>query len=89
VIWDDAHNDQNEFTVEQVKTNFHKPIRTCNYGLKIQDDDQGITLTPEEDERGDLRHVFFIPRKMVVEVVDLGIPKRPKVRAKKPETPTT
>jgi hypothetical protein len=89
VTWDDAHNNQDEFTPEQVKVNFHGSIRTTNYGLKVLDDEKGITLTSEEDVKGDLRHVFFIPRQMIVEVVDWGPPKRPKVRAKKPETPTT
>lgn len=81
VIWDDAHNNQDEFTAASVKLNFHGAIRTCNYGLKIQDDDEGITLTSEEDVKGDLRHVFFIPRKMIVEVIDFGIPRRKRVKA--------
>jgi hypothetical protein len=89
VTWEDAHNDQNEFKPDEVKRNFHKAIVTTNYGLCIQNDDDGITLTSEEDEHGDLRHVFFIPRKMIVEVVDFGVPKRPrKPRAKITPTPS-
>lgn len=81
VIWDDAHHSMEEYTVEDVGRNFHKPIRTTNYGLKIQDDAAGITLTSEEDADGDLRHVFFIPRNMILEVIDFGPPKR-KVKRK-------
>ena len=83
VTWDDAHNNQDEFTAEEVRLKFHSAIRTTNYGLKVQDDDAGITLTSEEDVKGDLRHVFFIPRKMIVEVIDWGPPKRPVKRKPK------
>jgi hypothetical protein len=80
VIWDDAHHSLDEYTLEEIDRNFHKAARTINYGLLIRDDETGITLTSEEDEDGDLRHVFFIPRKMIIEVVDLGVPKRKKAR---------
>lgn len=86
VTWDDAHHSMEEYTAESVKLNFHKAIRTTNYGLKIQDDEAGITLTSEEDTAGELRHVFFIPRNMIIEVVDFGLPKRP--RTKKVPVPT-
>lgn len=91
VIWDDAHHSLEEYTVEEVNRNFHKAARTTNYGLLIRNDEQGITLTSEEDSDGELRHVFFIPRKMIVEVIDLGPPKRKRTRSKKEqkESPTT
>lgn len=78
VVWEDAHHSLEEYTVDEVKRNFHKPIVTTNYGLLIEDNERGVTLTSEEDVDGDIRHVFFIPRKMIVEVVDFGPPKRPK-----------
>jgi hypothetical protein len=83
VTWDDAHHSLDEQTAETIRLNIHKAARTTNYGLKVQDDDAGITLTSEEDTDGDLRHVFFIPRKMIVEVHDFGLPKRKQVRQKK------
>lgn len=83
VMWDDAHHSLDEQTAETIRLNIHKPARTINYGLKVQDDETGITLTSEEDTDGDLRHVFFIPRKMIIEVFDWGPPKRKVQRAKK------
>ena len=87
VSWDDAHHSLEEYTAKDVELNFHKPARTTNYGLLVKDDDAGITLTSEEDTDGDLRHVFFIPRKMIIEVVDFGLPKRPRVRKLKDPPP--
>lgn len=78
VTWDDAHHSLEEYTAEEVGRNFHKPARTTNYGLLIKQDDTGVTLTSEEDTDGDLRHVFYIPAKMIVEVVDFGLPRRPR-----------
>ena len=86
VIWDDAHHSLEEYTVEDVGRNFHKAARTTNYGLLIKQDEQGVTLTSEEDEAGELRHVFFIPSKMIVEIVDLGVPKRKLIRKRKAPT---
>ena len=83
VIWEDAHHSLEEYTAEEVKRKFHRPVKTTNYGLLIQDDEEGITLTSEEDIDGDLRHVFFIPRKMVLEVIDFGPPKRKRARIRK------
>lgn len=87
VIWEDAHHSLDEYTVEEVKRNFHKPIVTTNYGLLIEDNERGVTLTSEEDVDGDIRHVFFIPRKMILEVVDFGIPKRARKRKEQKNTP--
>ncbi len=88
VTWDDAHHDMDEYTVEGVGLNFHKAIRTTNYGLLIKRDEIGITLTSEEDAAGNLRHVFFIPTAMIVEVIDFGPPKRKKPRQiKRPPNP--
>lgn len=83
VVWADAHHSLDEYSVEEVDQSFHKAAIETNYGLLIRSDDQGVTLAMEEGVDGRFRHTFFIPRAMIIEEIDLGVPKRPRVKKAK------
>jgi hypothetical protein len=80
VVWDDAKATAvEEYDLNEVRTQFHRPARYTTYGLLLVDDEKGVTLASEEGDDHNLRGLTFIPRAMVVEVVFLG-----RARAKKP-----
>lgn len=84
LIWDDAHMSLDEWTPQEVEQQFHQPERVKTFGLLIQDNLAGVTLAMEEGESdGKFRHLTFVPRGMVVEMVDLGVPKKKLVRKRK------
>jgi hypothetical protein len=79
VVWDDAKATAvEEYDLNEVRTQFHRPARYTTYGLLLVDDEKGVTLASEEGNDQNLRGLTFIPRAMVVEVVFLG-----RARAKK------
>lgn len=81
-LWADAHMSMDEFTPGEVERDFHQPEMVKTFGLLVQDNSVGITLAMEEGlDDGKFRHLMFIPREMVREVIDLGVPKR-KVKKK-------
>jgi hypothetical protein len=88
VIWDDAHHSLDEFSKEEIGRQFHKAARETNYGLLVEDDEAGVTIAMEEGADGQFRHPFFIPRQMIIEVIDLGIPRR-KIKRKQKIRPET
>lgn len=87
VIWLDAHHSLEEFSLEEVGRTFHGAAREINYGLLLQDDTDGVTLAMEEGADKNFRHTFFIPRAMIVEMIDLGQPRRKRVRRPRPTAP--
>lgn len=77
VIWDDAHISLDEYSQGEIERDVHKPCRVSTFGLVVANTEAGITLAMQEGvEDGKFRHVNFIPRGMIVEVVDLGLPKK-------------
>lgn len=83
-VWADAHMSMDEFTPSEVAQDFHKPEMVKTFGLLVHDNEIGVTMAMEEGlEDGKFRHLMFVPRQMVVEVVDLGMPKRKAVRKRK------
>jgi hypothetical protein len=83
VVWDDAKATAvEEYDLNEVRTQFHRPARYTTYGLLLVDDEKGVTLASEEGDDRNLRGLTFIPRAMVVEVVFLG-----RARAKKKSRP--
>lgn len=79
VRWNDAHAMAiGEFTQEEVDATGAYQFTT--YGLLARDDDAIVAVASEEGEDGKLRGVTFIPRGMVVEIVDLGAPSRRRPR---------
>jgi len=87
IIWDDAHHSMDEYTDQEIERDIHKPARLVLFGLLVKSDEKGVTLAMEETAEGtSLRHVFFVPRAMVVEEVLLGKPKRKVERKKKAPT---
>lgn len=91
VIWLDAHGrSDGEFTAEEIARDFHDPAPIKTFGLLVNDDDRGLTVASEitsgENDEPTYRGLGFIPRGMVQDVIQLGIPKRAaKKRAKKVE----
>ena len=84
VVWDDAHITLDEYNQAEVERDFHGPCKVNTFGLLVADDAAGVTLAMQEGaEDGKFRHLNFIPRGMIVEVVDLGPPKKKTKRAKK------
>ena len=76
-LWADAHMSMDEFTPSEVERDFHQPEMVKTFGLLVQDNSVGITLAMEEGlHDGKFRHLMFIPREMVREVIDLGVPKK-------------
>jgi hypothetical protein len=84
VVWDDAKATAvEEYDLNEVRTQFHKPARYTTYGLLLVDDEKGVTLASEEGDDQNLRGLTFIPRAMVVEVVFLGRARAKKAAAKR------
>jgi hypothetical protein len=84
VVWDDAKATAvEEYDLNEVRTQFHRPARYTTYGLLLVDDEKGVTLASEEGDDHNLRGLTFIPRAMVVEVVFLGRARAKKTSAKK------
>lgn len=74
VLWDDAHAmATGEFTQDEV--NATGAYQFTTYGLLARSDDQIVAVASEEGEDGKLRGVTFIPRAMVVEMVEIGRPR--------------
>lgn len=77
VTWDDAHVSLDEYNQGEIERDVHKPCRVNSFGLLVADNETGVTLAMQEGvEDGKFRHVNFIPRGMIVDVIDLGIPKK-------------
>ena len=84
VTWDDAHISLDEYNQGEIERDVHKACRVNTFGLVVADSEAGITLAMQEGaEDGKFRHVNFIPRGMIVDVTDLGMPKRKAVRKRK------
>ena len=84
VTWDDAHVSLDEYNQGEIERDVHKACRVNTFGLVVADSAAGITLAMQEGvEDGKFRHVNFIPRGMIVEVVDLGMPKKRGTRKRK------
>lgn len=79
VLWNDAHAmAQGEFTEDEI--NATGAYQFTTYGLLVRDDDRIVAVASEEGEDGRLRGVTFIPRGMVVEMTELGQPRRKRVK---------
>lgn len=88
VVWDDAHISMDEYNQGEIERDIHKPCRVNTFGLVVADTGAGITVAMQEGaEDGKFRHVNFIPRGMIVDVIDLGLPKRKKARYGKKDSP--
>jgi hypothetical protein len=87
VTWDDAHITLDEYNQGEVERDFHGPCKVNTFGLLVADDQAGVTLAMQEGlEDGKFRHLNFIPRGMIVAVVDLGPPRQKTKRKKKEVT---
>lgn len=67
-----------EFTQDEV--NATGAYQFTTYGLLARSDDQIVAVASEEGEDGKLRGVTFIPRAMVVEMVEIGRPRARKAK---------
>ena len=77
VRWRDAHGSSlSEFAEHEIP---HRAYIWTTYGLLMRDDDEGISVASEVSE-GSYRGVTFVPRQMIIEVIDLGVPHKPRER---------
>lgn len=84
VRWDDAHMSLDEYSEEDILQSRHQPEPVMSYGLLIADTEKGITIAMQEGvEDKKFRQLLFIPRAMVLETINLGIPQQ---RKKKPSS---
>jgi hypothetical protein len=84
VRWRDAHGSSlSEFAEHEIP---HHAYIWTTYGLLMRDDDEGISIASEVSE-GSYRGVTFVPRQMIIEVVDLGVPHKPRQRKSKGARP--
>ncbi len=83
IVWDDAHMSMDEFTKDEIDKDIHKPARVRSFGLILKSDTIGVTLGTDEDDNAIVRKVNFIPRAMIVEEVDLGVPRKKVTRKRK------
>jgi len=84
VIWDDAHMSLDEYTPDELARDIHRAEKVKSFGLLAKEDATGVTLATDEGSTdGKFRKVNFIPRGMIVEMIDLGIPKVKRTRVKK------
>jgi hypothetical protein len=94
VIWDDAHGRAaGEYTQGEILRDLHHPAAIHTFGLLVADDATGVTVVQEltnplDTDDDTYRGLGFVPRAMVKEVVNLGIPKRPPA-PRKPRRTTT
>lgn len=80
VTWDDAHGTNlGDFSESEIERDFHKAARYTTFGLLVKEDAAGVTLASDVSE-GTYRGVAFIPRGMIVDLVNLGIPQKRETR---------
>lgn len=74
VIWDDAHGSHlGDYSESEIERDFHKPVRYTSFGLLVTESAAGYTLAGDTSE-GQYRGITFVPKGMVVEIVNLGVP---------------
>ena len=82
VIWSDAcFSNLNDMTREAAIRDIHKPTIYHSFGLLVHEDEEAVLLASDEcvTDPG-YRQFSRIPRPMVIEVIDQGVPRRPAVR---------
>lgn len=80
--WNDAHGSATESYSENDIP--HEPLLMTTYGLLLRDDDVGVSVANEECGDGTYRGYTFVPRPLVVELLDLGEPKPKRLRRPRP-----
>jgi len=92
--WEDAHWNSDEFNRDEIT---HRPINYVTVGIKLFDDETGVSLSTDLCETGTFRGINFIPAKMIVRSWKLGnlkpasprSPRKPKVQSPLKSIPTT
>jgi hypothetical protein len=83
VVWQDAHGAAlGDYSLSEIARDFHKPVTYTSFGLLIQQDEAGVTLASEQAGES-YRNLSFVPAKMIVEIVDLGVPQRKRIAKKR------
>lgn len=79
VLWLDAHGGSVDDYAEDELNHIHSAKPLSTWGFILKDDEKGITLFHEwSPEDGRWRGRRFIPRGMIVEVIELGMQRRPR-----------
>lgn len=77
IIWEDAHGSSLGDYAESEVEHFHQPATYTSFGLLLKRDDKGVSIASEWTGH-EYRGLSFIPSQMIRDVIDLGLPKRPK-----------
>lgn len=89
VIWDDAWQDQENFSTAHGIRATHAPMKVETLGYLIQDDDVGVSVANEhsvQDGTDVFRGRTFVPRAMVRNLIPYSLTKtRTKRQAAPPE----
>lgn len=94
VKWDDAWQDQENFSTAHGIISTHGPMPVETLGWVIQDDEEGISVVNEQstqDGHDVYRGRTFIPRKMIRSVTPYNLikPRKPKPKPEQPSPETT
>lgn len=88
VVWDDAWGNDGQMTLHEIESRQAHPERFTTFGLRIKEAEEGIVIASEVEENGAFRHVNFVPKGMIVEIIDLGVPRRKPVKAPRARRPS-
>lgn len=76
--WHDAHGSATSaFNEHEIP---HAPIEITTYGLLLRDDQEGVSVANEVCNDGTYRGHSFVPRALIVDMIDLGEPKAKRKR---------
>lgn len=90
VLWDDAWQDQENFSTAHGIQSTHGPMPVETLGWVLQDDDVGISIVNEhstQDGHDVFRGRTFIPRAMIKKVTEFKLtkPRQPKPKTTNPK----
>ena len=86
VRWMDAHGSATTAYAEHEIP--HGGIEITTYGLLLRDDAVGVSVAAEACADGTYRGVTFVSRPMVLDIVPITKPRRPKPKEPTPWTPS-
>lgn len=79
--WKDAHGSATSaFNEHEIP---HAPLEITTYGLLLREDATGVSVANELCADGTYRGHTFVPKELIIEVLDLGEPKAKRLRPRR------